>query len=222
MSEIIIMIYKLPKENIETLKKLPETGMGYQKIVAAYERETYLIWNGQISVEQKGYNLNDLITIKNKIKNKTVNDIIALATPKHLTHILLASPDETLVVRDRSLKSEGAIYNKSENTNGDELFVRLSAFKDDVRVDKINKCLLPGTFTTTASDALKCKVERDDPVQRYALPNELLVEWVFYIQPNNTDILQRGNVNADFGKKGGVREVYFEKGTSKTYLYDPK
>ncbi len=49
----------------------------------------------------------------------------------------------------------------------------------------------------------------------HAWPNELPIEYAFYIQPKSTDILQRGNVKADFNKKGGGREVYFEKGTSK-------
>lgn len=31
----------------------------------------------------------------------------------------------------------------------------------------------------------------------------------FYIQPNISDTLQRGNVEANFGKKGGGREVFF-------------
>ncbi len=61
------MIYKLPKENIEELKKLPETGMGYQKIITLYEGVTYIIWNGHLAFEQKGFDLN---IIKNEIKNK--------------------------------------------------------------------------------------------------------------------------------------------------------
>ena len=71
---------------------------------------------------------------------------------------------------------------------------------------------MPGSFTTTASDALKCKIEKDDPINRYALPDELMLKWAFYIQPNKTDLLPRGNVEANFGKKGGGREVYFENG----------
>ncbi len=113
-----------------------------------------------------------------------------------------------------SEKNSGAKEGKKENSNGDELFVRLSAFEDDLKIDKKNECLLSGSFTTTASDALKCKKVEDDPVKRYALPNELPIRWAFYIEPHPSDILQRGNVQEAFGKKGGGREVYFEKGTS--------
>ncbi|MBA2761598.1 MAG: hypothetical protein H0U39_06510 [Segetibacter sp.] len=113
-----------------------------------------------------------------------------------------------------SEKRSGAKEVKKENSNGDELFVRLSAYEDDLRIDKKNECLLPGSFTTTASDALKCKKDKEDSIKRYALPNELPIRWAFYIQPNSLDILQRGSVQRAFGKEGGGREVYFEKGTS--------
>ncbi len=38
-------------------------------------------------------------------------------------------------------KSSGAKEGKKENSNGDELFVRLLAFEDDLRIDKKNECL---------------------------------------------------------------------------------
>jgi len=53
-------------------------------------------------------------------------------------------------------------------------------------------------------------LEKVDPIDRYALPNEIPIEWAFYIQPSINDLLLRGNVKANFGKKGGGREVYFE------------
>ncbi len=38
-----------------------------------------------------------------------------------------------------------------------------------------------------------------------------MIAWVFYIQPKITDILQRGNLKADFNKKGKGREAFLEK-----------
>lgn len=98
-----------------------------------------------------------------------------------------------------------------ENVNGDELFVRLSAFEDDIRMDKTNNWLLSGSYTTTASDALKCKKENDNPVKRYALPLDLMIQWAYYVEPLSSDSLQRGWVQPDFGKKSGGREVFFKK-----------
>ena len=94
------------------------------------------------------------------------------------------------------------------------MFVRLSAYSDDKRIDKTNKCLWPGSYTTTEKDYLKCKFEKDDPIERYALPNDEKIEWAFHIQPKKTDTLQRGNVQTANGKRAGGEEAYFENGTS--------
>lgn len=128
----------------------------------------------------------------------------------HLSNIELKSQVDSFV----SEQTGGAKDGKKEKANGDELFIRLSAFEDDIRIDKKNRCLLLGSYTTTASDALRCKIEGDNPNERYALPNEFPIKWAFYIQPTTVDSLQRGLVQEAFDKNGGGREVYFENGTS--------
>lgn len=219
------MINRLSRLNIETLKKLPETGMGYQIVKANrvdYNDEDIVVLNGQLAISRNAFR--DSNTIKALIGYNFAN---ALRGAKEI-HLSFSRAPFTKAIgsyvsEDDVVVQKAAKDSVSENANGDELVVRLSAFENDIRVDKENESLLPGTFATTASDALKCKIEKDDPVQRYALPNELLIEWAFYIQPNTTNILQRGNVKADFGKKGGGREVYFEKGTSKrTFITQSK
>jgi len=121
----------------------------------------------------------------------------------HLSNIELKSNADSFV----SEKTKGAKDGKEETANGDELFVRLSAFEEDIRIDKKNKCLLPGSYTTTASDALRCKTEGNNPNERYALPNELPIKCAFFIQPITNDILQRGIVQEALGKKGGGRKM---------------
>ena len=101
-----------------------------------------------------------------------------------------------------------------EVINGEEVFVRLSAFDNDRRVDKINKCLRAGSFTTTMEDYLKCKTTSDDPIERYALPSNDKIQHAFHIQPLKSDTLQRGTVQPANGKRGGGKEAYFDKGTS--------
>jgi hypothetical protein len=50
-----------------------------------------------------------------------------------------------------------------------------------------------------------------------------MIAWVFYIQPKITDILQRGNLKADFNKKGKGREAFLEKKTSnRTFITQNK
>ena len=111
-------------------------------------------------------------------------------------------------------KSKGAKDNPVEKVNGSEIFVRLSHWNNDKRVDKVNKRLLPGTFTTTLKDYKECNKTRDDPIERYALPTNDPILWAFHIQPKNTDTLQSGIVQPAFGRRGGGEEAYFDKGTS--------
>jgi hypothetical protein len=99
------------------------------------------------------------------------------------------------------------------------LFVRLSVYENDHRIDFTMKRLKKGTYTTTCQDYKDCVDYKDDPIDRYALPNDDPVKWAFYIQPKNTDELQRGIVQPAFGHEGGGIEAFFENGTSvNTYL----
>lgn len=103
------MIYRLPKENIEALKKLLETGMGYQIITTPYERETYIVWNRQLAFEQKGFDLHDLKTLKDQIKNKTFNDILGLVILKN-GHVLdnhkVLNSSILILEKDEKFKNE--------------------------------------------------------------------------------------------------------------------
>ena len=119
-----------------------------------------------------------------------------------------------LVSESKNENERGAIENPVINADGTEVFVRLSAFEDDKRIDKINKCLRPGSYTTTLVDYETCRSINDDPIERYALPNNDTINFVFYIQPVKTDTLQRGIVQPANGKRGGGKEAYFEKGTA--------
>lgn len=117
----------------------------------------------------------------------------------------------------------GAIDAPIQLANGSNHYIRLSAFKNDKRIDQENKCLLPGSFTTTMEDFMTLMVNRQmpgsvphmhDPLERYALPSILPINWVFNIQPKQNDEFQQGIVQAGFGRHGGGIECYFAKGTS--------
>lgn len=211
------MINRLSVLNIETLKKLPETGMGYQIVNTNnvnYVDKEIVVFNGQLAISINAIQYGNIL--KAIIGNDFVKAINA-AKEIHLTIfdvIPRLKAIGSFVSENGKKESKSATDNQKENANGDELFVRLSAFKDDIRIDKEKGCLSPGSYTTTAADALRCKLENDDPIERYALPNELLIQWAFYIQPHKKDSLQKGNVAKAFGKRGNGREVYFEKGTS--------
>ena len=221
------MLYKLSSSNIDTLKKMPESGMGYQLVKTnktSYVSEILLVLNGKLAIRDDALKFTNVLNV---IIGKDLNKAMDAAKEIHIPVLDIVSPRKSFGIwleeDTNDLKKINAINGKTENANGDELFVRLSAFEDDIRVDKVNNCLLPGSYTTTASDALRCKIENDNPVNRYALPNELEINWAFFIQAKTNDTLQRGFVQPNFGKAGGGKEVYFEKGTSKhTFITQTK
>lgn len=220
------MFLKLSEKNIEYLKNIPETGMGYQLINAyeiSYFPKKFLVLNGKFALDTNDSNFRQIFI--SKFGEDFATDLRA-AKKIHLTITDVLGSDKRIgsfFKEGQSNKELSAKDGGTENANGDELFVRLSAFEDDIRIDKQNRCLRPGSYTTTASDALRCKLDKDDPIVRYALPNDLNIEWAFYIQPLPTDSLKRGWVQENFGKKGGGREVYFEKGTSnRTFIAQSK
>lgn len=96
--------------------------------------------------------------------------------------------------------------------------VNMSGFCNK-RIDFEKKCLKPGAFTTTLIDYVDCVKTNDDPIDRYALPNNDKVRWAFFVKPNKGELYQEGTVQPAFDHDGGGVEDYFEVGTlPKTYL----
>jgi hypothetical protein len=190
--------------------------MGYQvveaSIAGSYTREKYLILNSQIAVQMDGQQ-SDYVR---KVIGEGIYSIKASANYITFTAMSVLNEKQfrNMVNESKSENERGAIENPVVNANGEEIFVRLSAFDDDKRVDKINKCLRPGSYTTTMDDYLICKTSNDDPVERYALPGNEKVKFAFHIQPKKTDTLQRGTVQPANDKRGGGKEAYFAKGTA--------
>jgi hypothetical protein len=214
------MLYKLSSQTQENFfLNQPETGMGYQIIEARpenqYSKQKYIILNSQIAID---YDSNSSTNVK-KVIAEGINHI------KLSAHVINFSTNSIKVYSEKEYRNiinevpvgnvKGAIDNPKEKANGIEKFVRLSAFHDDKRIDRINNCLRAGSFTTTENDYNNCKNYKNDPIQRYALPNEEKIEWAFLIVPEKFDNLQRGKVQPANGKQGGGDEVYFETGTTK-------
>ena len=211
------MHYRLTATQENEFLKLPETGMGYQIIEAtksgSYSRERFIVLNSEIAIEMNGMEESlILLVLKQGIEACKKNlEFIQLKSIQLIGNKLFRD----IAKEPENKKEKGAIDNPIEHANGEEVFVRLSAFYNDRRVDKENNCLRPGSFTTTRDDYFACKYSNDDPVERYALPNNDEIKWAFYIQPVRKDTLQRGTVQPANGKKGGGKEAYFEKGTAK-------
>jgi hypothetical protein len=209
------MIYALKEHLGNELLSQPETGMGYQIIEAmragSYHKNRYVVLNSEVVVEMSGNYGVDIRNVVNEGINKVKfeSPVITLSSVK-----VFSEKEFRNLLNEKMAFGSAAIENPKEEANGTEEFVRLSAFYDDKRIDRTNRCLRPGSYTTTKKDYLICKEGGYNPVERYALPNEEKIQWAFFIIPKKGDNLQRGIVQPANGKPGGGAEAYFEKGTS--------
>lgn len=225
------MIYKAWDSDQSKFLSLPESGMGYQVIEAKWLsktfKERFIVYNSELVVDlnnqfsefkrkiiTEGYS-----TILNKVEKIPIDTNSITLVPRSQIAEVRFLTESKKKDKGRHSGGKGAADNPKEVANGKELFVRLSAYENDKRIDFTNMKLKPGTYTTTNDDYYVCLRTGDDPIDRYALPNDEMIKWAFYIQPKQNDILQRGIVQPAFGHDGGGIEIFFEYGTSdKTYL----
>jgi len=228
------MIFKAYDSDQTQFLSLPETGMGYQIIEAKWvgkaDKKSFVVYNSELVIDldsqfsefkrkiiTEGYSI--ILNKAGKLPIETSS--ISLAPRSKITEFRFLTESQK---KDKGRQSggRGAAENSKEPANGKELFVRLSVYEKDKRIDFVNKRLRPGTYTTTNSDYLLCVRLSDDPIDRYALPNDAQIKWAFYIQPKTNDILQRGIVQPAFGHYGGGVEAYFENGTSNNTCLDTR
>lgn len=210
------MLYKATLENQSILLSLPESGMGYQLITARfaseYKSRKLLVLNSEVIIEHDNFEW----LYFSKIVREGWNETKATAKEQPLQGIELTSKSEyfNIVAEEDTTSKKGTKDNPVQSANGGMAYIRLSAYYEDKRIDRLNKCLRPGSYTTTIEDYLTCTINRYDPIDRYAIPNDDPIKWVFNIVPKIGDTFHQGIVQPDFGKKGGGVECYFEKGTS--------
>jgi hypothetical protein len=208
------MLYKLFSNQQEELRALPETGMGYQLIEARlrgeYSKKGFIVLNGELVVENDYLRKDNLREIFSKGFDVSVRNAHSI----DLIEIKLINESRLFDVFEDSGSKSSAKDTAIVYPDGITYYVRLSAYEDDKRIDKKNNRLLPGSYTTTKADYEKCVNGKDDPVERYALPNEEKIEWAFHLLPIVKDGYRYGVVQPEFGKKGGGKECFFENGTS--------
>ncbi|CAN5441175.1 hypothetical protein BH10BAC1_BH10BAC1_03140 [soil metagenome] len=209
------MFYKLTANEEIQLLNLPETGMGYQIIEASeddnYQTKRFVVLNSELIIES--FNAEDVL---NKILIEGIAKFKAQAKVLNLKNIAVLNKFEAFgeVNEDNPDKIIGAKDSPETRTDGKELFVRLSPFYNDRRIDRVKKCLHPQSFATTFIDYDTCRKQKIDPVERLALPSEEQINWVFHIRPTKLDVIQRGIVQPANGHNGGGAEAYFKNGTS--------
>ena len=217
------MIYKIDSSTTQSLLHLPETGMGYQIIkgsaVFKENNYKYLVLNAELAINMGSSMKESIKTIYNEgygnILN-TVDPIVFGHFEIERNSSLVFGPHIPAIIfqKHRRYGGRSAIENQVEEYGGGDKYVRLSAYEDDLRIDKIRKCLLPGSFATNLHDYIKCVFSKDDPVDRYSLPNDIIISNAFFITPKTGELLQQGIVQPAFMHIGGGMEVYFESGTT--------
>lgn len=223
------MIFRAYTSFTNDLILRPETGMGYQVIDARksgkFTSERFVVYNSELIVELDSR----FDTFKRQIISEGFSNILNKSDllSLEIVNILPKSQIQQIRFLAESKRNNKGRYSggvgakdaKKEYADGKEIFVRLSAYENDKRIDFENKKLKAGSYTTTLLDYQTCKRLNDDPVDRYALPNDEEIKWTFYIQPKSIDQLQKGIVQPAFEHDGGGIEAYFENGTSKeTYF----
>jgi hypothetical protein len=214
------------------LIRLPETGMGYQVIQAKADSnksfQAFIVFNAELVVELR-YFEQHFVFKENYIRKES----LPFTTLKEISPLLIEIKEYDVVQEGDVYKPnlKGALEGEIEKANGRDHFIRLSHFKNDIRIDTENNRVLPGSFTTTMTDYLTMLVNRKmglnplvetDPAERYALPSFLPVQWVFNICPGTADTLQQGIVQPAYGRKGGGVECFFANGTSfNTFIPPP-
>jgi hypothetical protein len=222
------MIYKARTDNIAQLLNLPETGMGYQlieaKIIGERFSKKFVAYNSELIVD----NDTSFIQFKSQIINEGFEQSTSKANLIQLSDIKLSKVggvipqifNEALFVKfSRAKSGKSAEESAILYGTGTDKYVRLSAYLKDRRIDVTNAKLLPGAYATTLNDYQACKQSNDNPIDRYALPNDEPIKWAFYIQPSKTDPYKFGIALRNFGKEGGGIEALFINGTSNKTLY---
>ena len=227
------MIHRVVSTDTSRLLSLPETGMGYQVIDALMpgqsSKQRFVVYNGELAVDFDREFPTFRIQAKRDYPRLLTEAKLFLGKTESFTVVGRSSLVESRVLavdkarsKHRHSGGKGAKDNPQETANGTEVFVRLSAYENDRRVDVLNKRLVPGTYATTEGDYRDCVQFNDDPVDRYALPNDEEIKWAFYVRPTKGDKVRRGIVQPAFGHDGGGLEALFDDGTSNGSYFDKR
>lgn len=203
------------------LLQLPESGMGYQVVEATFKnkvKKETLILNATLAEPTDGRSVGQIMK---SLSLQETNELYKFAEESNeIIDVEFKREFGTFKKAGYGTfaESRGAESGNLEKTEKDEYFIRFSHFEDDRRIDKKNKKVLPGSYATTLDDANYCLKNNIDPRARYALPNNLTIEYKFHIEPEEEINIRRGTVEPANDQPGGGFEVIFPNGTNNDSL----
>jgi hypothetical protein len=217
----------LDESSIESLRKLPESGMGFQLVDIAVwgNKKPFLVFNSkraidlsQISLESgddPAVILRNGMKIVDLLRDDTVETMFMAPQP---TSFVLLNARIPVAQALRAVMASAAVkvalpssLVKHVSLSADRVFHRFSAFSPDLRVDPVTGNFLPGTYACPESE-LPFVPTGFAAVGRFALPNNLPASYHYEITAPKGTAVDFGTVAPAFGQAGGGVEAYFASG----------
>ena len=156
------MIHKASFADIVKLLSLPETGMGYQMFEAALygrsQKSKYCAYNGELIIDLDNNFASNKRLVFSRHFSAILNETKSLAietssitilrkaqivdTVKNLALEVKMMSESAKKDKNRYSGGKGAVDNTKENASGKEIFVRVSAYENDRRIDFTKKRLI--------------------------------------------------------------------------------
>jgi len=204
----LISFYNIQDDRKSTFINSPESGMGFQ--LANVDNDNYMfggktkqviISNSDFILEFENFNNMPLILDLEKFRSDNV---------RYFQYSKLS-----IMLNSRYIIPRNQINSNQDYppyvyyTEPGEEFIRLSAFKNDKRINE-DGSVVGGTYATTPND-MNVTPSGLAAVGRYALPNRLPARYVFKITPPPFTPVYFGTVTPNYGLCGGGVEVFFPK-----------
>lgn len=212
---------KLTTAETNTLKQLPESGMGYQLVEGTqYDNKIRrgIAYNGELFLEE-----NESRILLRTMSLSRVLELATKSTGVFKALRVLSRSEAPISLSERKtavVKASTAKDAPTEQTKEGAVFKRFSAFKSDIRL-QADGSWSAGTYATTEEDAKKIKTGKE-AVERYALPNPEPAYFLFTGKPKKGTDIMTGTVEPAFDHQGGGVEVIFPKGTDANTVTGPE
>jgi len=223
--------WNLSSHTQEILRHLPETGMGFQLVVARVlgEEKILLITGDGYAFDPAAGGV-EFSMNPNSVFENGVKMMEALNDPDRLRQFSSPEPSNFRILQSRIPVSSGLPPQTSHSQTGPPLvtqsslikrvilpanrvFHRFSAFNPDIRVDPTTGDFSPGTYAVPESDTPFLPTGFA-VVGRLALPNNLPASHHYTIEVAAGTEVHFGTVAPAFGQSGGGVEAFFPKGAS--------
>ena len=216
-----MMVWNLSEEAINSLRGLPETGMGFQLVEAINWDMQFIVFNSELAIDISALDLirsdDPSVFLKNGLS------IIEFLKGHKETMYSAPSPHSFKLLSSRistesSHISKGVVplyaampssLVKKVILRENRIFHRFSAFNPDRRVDPLTGDFIPGTYAATESE-VPFVPSGFAAVGRFALPNNLPASHHYVIEAPAGIAVEFGTVTPAFGQAGGGVEAYFQ------------